>query len=456
MSHEQHDPQSSDSELAVATSRGDDDAFAALYGRYSARIEGYVGRMLGDPHLAEDVTHEVFVSALRRLRDDRPPIALAPWLYRIAHNAAIDVHRRGRFTRDVPLGAGHEELALRDGAPEDAAEVRQRLALLLGALDGLSETHRSVLVLRELEGLSNGQIAERLGISRAAVEALLFRARARVRREYEDLVSGRRCARVSVALETAGAGRRLGRRERELAARHLRGCRACRRAAWERGVDSLIIAETPAAAVAPLPALAAALVGRTHELARNLLVPWSVGPPAAAPWGRALAVVGVMALGAGTGGERAQPAAAAPHAVAPVFVAAPPPAPRRHPPHARVRAGSARRHAASRPRPRAVSVPPREATAVSPAYRPARRALPAAGAPEPRERARRESPQPEHRRPAEREEAALEPRVVVAVPAADASAAAGTTGASVRAAGQQADVGAPAPSGSGPDALPAV
>src|SRR3954452_13982068 len=107
-----------DSVLAIAASRGDDDAFAALYGRYSPRIEGYLARMLGDRHLAEDVTHEVFVSALRRLREDRPPIAFGAWLYRIARSAAIDVHRRAQLARHVPLPTQGDELGPGAGAPE--------------------------------------------------------------------------------------------------------------------------------------------------------------------------------------------------------------------------------------------------------------------------------------------------------------------------------------------------
>src|SRR3954453_9397291 len=125
-----------DSVLAIAASRGDDDAFAALYGRYAPRIEGYLARLLGDRHLAEDVTHEVFVSALRRLRQDRPPIAFGPWLFRIARHAAIDVHRRAQLARPVPLSGQSDDIGLAGEAPEEAAEVRQLLALLLGALDG--------------------------------------------------------------------------------------------------------------------------------------------------------------------------------------------------------------------------------------------------------------------------------------------------------------------------------
>src|SRR4051812_20182992 len=311
MAHGQEDDAGgTDAQLAIAASHGDDAAFATLYGRYAPRIETYVARQLADRHLAEDVTHEVFVSALRRLREDRPPIAFGPWLYRIARNAAIDVHRRAQLARQVPLGADTDDLGPGSGGPEDAADVRHRVSLLLGALDGLSEGHRTVLVLRELEGLSNGQIAERMGITRTAVEALLFRARARVRREYEELVSGRRCARVCIALDAVGDGTRLGRREREVAARHLRTCRGCRRHAWEAGVAATLVADAPAAATLPLPALAIAFSDRVSELARNLLVPWSVGPPAA----RALAVLGVLAVGTGTAdhGTRAdaQPARA--------------------------------------------------------------------------------------------------------------------------------------------------
>src|SRR4051794_23017461 len=269
MTHGQHEHAGApDAHLAVAASRGDDAAFAALYGRYAPRIEGYLARLLSDRHLAEDVTHEVFVSALRRLRQDRPPIAFGPWLFRIARNAAIDVHRRAQLARHVPLGDDAEDVAGAGDAPEDAAEIRHRISLLLGALDGLTESHRNVLVLRELEGMSNGEIAERMGITRPAVEALLFRARGRVRREYDELISGRRCQRVCRFLDSAGDGGRLGRRELDVAARHLRSCRECRRHAWEAGVASAVLAESPANALLPLPALAVALAGRGEDLAR--------------------------------------------------------------------------------------------------------------------------------------------------------------------------------------------
>src|SRR3954469_3734403 len=224
-----------DARLTIAAGQGDDDAFAVLYERYAPRIGAYLMRLVGDEHLAQDLTHEVFVSALRRLRTDRPPIAVGPWLYRIARNASIDVHRRAQIVRHVPLDGASEQRpsVSRESRPEAAAEVRQWLEQLRDVLGGLSETHRTVLVLRELEGLSNREIGDRLGVSRPAVEGLLFRARTKLRREYDELVSGRRCESVRASLDRGRDGLRLHGRDLDLAARHVRACAQCRRHAWE-------------------------------------------------------------------------------------------------------------------------------------------------------------------------------------------------------------------------------
>src|SRR3954469_20881011 len=131
----------SDARLAVAASRGDDEAFAVLYVRYAPRIQAYLQRLVSDQHLAQDLTHEVFVSALVRLRTARPPIALGPWLYRIARNASIDVHRRAKLVRQAPLPAAEEENAALTGLhePQAQAEMRQWLDDLRDLLGGLSE-----------------------------------------------------------------------------------------------------------------------------------------------------------------------------------------------------------------------------------------------------------------------------------------------------------------------------
>ena len=88
--------QPSDHVLVAAVRRGDDRAFEALYSRYQRRIHAYVLGMCKDHARAEDITQEVFVGALRRMRATERPIAFKPWIYEIAKNACIDHFRRSQ------------------------------------------------------------------------------------------------------------------------------------------------------------------------------------------------------------------------------------------------------------------------------------------------------------------------------------------------------------------------
>jgi RNA polymerase sigma factor (sigma-70 family) len=228
---------STDHDLVSAVRRGEDTAFEELFSRYRGRIRSYVSAILADRDRAEDITQEVFISALRRLRDTERPIAFKPWLYQIAKNACIDELRRTRRILEVPLelqrdqAGGEADLLSRDPGPDVAVESKQQLEDLRGALRGVSELHLRVLVLRELEGLSYREIGERLGMSRPVVESTLFRARRRLAEEYEELISGRRCERTRALIDGYHGQtlRRLGIRERRRLSRHLAHCQHCRR-----------------------------------------------------------------------------------------------------------------------------------------------------------------------------------------------------------------------------------
>src|SRR4028119_2370196 len=108
-----------DLDLVAGLRAGDDHAFAGLFLRYQPRIAAYVGGMVRDHGRAEDITQEVFMSALRRLRsDDEREILFRPWIYEIAKNKCIDAYRRGRNMDEVSLdahdqtgGAEHGRLA---------------------------------------------------------------------------------------------------------------------------------------------------------------------------------------------------------------------------------------------------------------------------------------------------------------------------------------------------------
>jgi RNA polymerase sigma factor (sigma-70 family) len=254
-------------ELVAAVRRGDDRAFEVLFSCYERRITGYVASMVGDHARAEDITQEVFMSALRRMRQTDRPIAFKPWIYEIAKNACIDEFRRSRRSREVSFEEGDgsgivaRNVYVHAPAPHVAVESKQRLDDLCGAFGGLSESHHRVLVLRELEGLSYSEIGERLGMTRAMVESTLFRARRRLSDEYEELASGRRCARVQSLIDSGSAHRltSLGIRDRRQLARHLAHCQQCRRRARIGGIDKSLLEPRRGlarlAALLPLPLL---------------------------------------------------------------------------------------------------------------------------------------------------------------------------------------------------------
>ena len=262
--------------------------------------------MVKDHGRAEDITQEVFISALRRMRETDRPIAFKPWIYEIAKNACIDQFRRSRRAEEVSMDAGeglgqadHGRLAAAEPTPDDAVDAKQQLDHLCGAFGGLSESHHEILVLRELEGLSYREIGERMGLSRPGVESTLFRARRRLTEEYDELVSGQRCTRIQAIIAAAG-GSAPGTRDARRLARHVSHCQPCRRMAMAAGLDISSLPRTPVrraiervAGFLPLPAFL-----RARFFASEQMVP--VSEPMAAAWSKAVAA-GAALLVAGVG-----------------------------------------------------------------------------------------------------------------------------------------------------------
>jgi RNA polymerase sigma factor (sigma-70 family) len=310
----------SDEQLVAAVRRGDDRAFEQLYRRYQRRIGAYVFGMVKDHGRAEDVTQEVFVSALRRMRQTERPIAFKPWVYEIAKNACIDAFRRTRRAEEVSFDA-EEGLAPSDygrlvGAgptPVEAVTAKEDIDHLRGAFGGLSDMHHEILVMRELEGHSYREIGDRLGLSRPAVESTLFRARKRLTEEYDELVSGARCLRIQSIITNVGAGA-VGVRDSRRLARHVAHCQPCRRLAAGAGFDIAALApatrrERIAAKVAgwlpfPIPFLARRGAGGGGGAQAIAQLAASGGDPAVTGWAKmaiAAATMVFAAVGAGVG-----------------------------------------------------------------------------------------------------------------------------------------------------------
>ena len=191
-----------------------------LYRAHAAEIYRYVYAVLGNRADAEDVMQTTFVNALRALERGEVPRKPEHWLITIAHNLI-----RQRF-RQQYLRPRHVELDA-DIATLEADDSGPSIEDLVRALQRIPETQREALVLRELEGRSYKEIAEILGVSRPALEGLIFRARRSLAEELENLVT---CDRAELAL-SQGADGRLGRKERRRLVAHLEECSSCARVA---------------------------------------------------------------------------------------------------------------------------------------------------------------------------------------------------------------------------------
>jgi RNA polymerase sigma-70 factor (ECF subfamily) len=158
----------------------DPSALSEIYDRYSARIHNYIYRRVGNVHLAEDLTAEVFVRMLQAAQSDKfARTSLSAWLYRIAHNLIVD-HFRSQSQQEVQ--AWDERLGAAVDDPTVAVEAKLAQQGLRAALSHLTEQQQQVIVLRFGEGLSALQIAEILDTSEGAVRALQHRALASLRR----------------------------------------------------------------------------------------------------------------------------------------------------------------------------------------------------------------------------------------------------------------------------------
>ncbi len=236
--------ESTDEQLVAATRTGSDEAFEVLFRRYQSRIEAYARGIVSDHARAEDIVQDVFVSALRSLRSSDRKIAFKPWVYEIAKNACIDHLRRARRSSEVSIDSedfspGDEGRLSASVTSMDAAwSAREELDTLKMAFNDLPDAQREVLVSRELEGLSYDKISSRTGLTRSAVESMLFRARRTLKDGFDDIATGERCQRMRVAMVSLSEGNVGLRVERRLA-RHLSDCAACRREAIALGLDEL-------------------------------------------------------------------------------------------------------------------------------------------------------------------------------------------------------------------------
>jgi RNA polymerase sigma-70 factor (ECF subfamily) len=167
--------------------------FREVHDEFRPRIRQYLSRLAG-PQDADDITQEVFEKVSRSLKDFRGESKLSTWLYRIATNTAMD-RLRSEHSRRSSGAVSVENSELHDRnvwTGEDKSSIELRLirtemnSCIRDFIMRLSPDHRAVLVLGELEGLKNKEIAEILKVSVETVKIRRHRARASLKKELED------------------------------------------------------------------------------------------------------------------------------------------------------------------------------------------------------------------------------------------------------------------------------
>jgi RNA polymerase sigma-70 factor (ECF subfamily) len=170
----------SDHELVRQAQAGDIEAFTQLVRRHERRVRSITARMLDDPRDAEEAAQDTFLNAWRAQGAFRGDAAVATWLHRIAVNTALAAGRRRR-PPSVPLDPDHPAEPGADPA-RDTPERVDRIQAMRAALDAIPARYRVVLVLRDLEGFTNQEVADIVGITVANVKSRLHRGRRALQR----------------------------------------------------------------------------------------------------------------------------------------------------------------------------------------------------------------------------------------------------------------------------------
>lgn len=181
--NQQPDNQNDDGRLIQATLDGDTDAFGRLVQKYQDRLFHGISHMLGSPSDAEDVVQEAFVLAYTRLGSFQAKSQFYTWLYRIAINTGISHKRKKRpvVSLDADHSPAHGMADEKSESPDHGMHVQEQSAEVHRALNRLSEEHRRIIVLREMDGLCYESISEILKLPVGTVRSRLHRARAQMR-----------------------------------------------------------------------------------------------------------------------------------------------------------------------------------------------------------------------------------------------------------------------------------
>ncbi len=179
-----------DVELVGLCQKGDIDAFDKLFYKYRDKIYRTAFRMINNQEDALDLTQEIFLKAYKNINKYNFKSQFSTWLYKLAINVCIDELRKQKKSNEVLTDEIPHNRTYND-TPEDIVLSEEQEALIWRALDLLKEKERSVLVLREMEGLSYEEIANILGCSMGRVKSRIHESREKLKKALEKISKSR-------------------------------------------------------------------------------------------------------------------------------------------------------------------------------------------------------------------------------------------------------------------------
>lgn len=183
------DNQESNAQLVARLVAGEAAALAEIERRFGNELRLFCRRMLGDVALADDVVQEVWVACCRRSPEDAPMRSLRGWLYQVARNRCIDIHRRRKSADDADARGVRRAQPSYESAvdalttPSGKALKRDRAERILAALQALDPDLREVIVMQYFQELSREDIAEAIGLTLAGAKARLRKAMQALRQQ---------------------------------------------------------------------------------------------------------------------------------------------------------------------------------------------------------------------------------------------------------------------------------
>lgn len=177
---------SDDNRLITECREGSSAAFGALVARYQDRLFNTVLRLVDNAEDARDVVQEAFLHAYQSLHSFKGDSLFFTWLYRIAVNTAISMKRKQRPALRIQAG-GDSQTGLdpldpsETGRPGHSIEMAEEERKVHDALAKLSQEHRAVLVMKDMEGMKYEEMAEILGVPIGTIRSRLHRARLEIR-----------------------------------------------------------------------------------------------------------------------------------------------------------------------------------------------------------------------------------------------------------------------------------